>query len=262
MTAIRSAIGLLTRWPVRPVRDAADGVSTGAAAFPIVGAGIGSLGAVLLVVLGPAEPALAAILAIGVMALVSGGLHLDGLADTVDALLAPDPARAEAARTDPAIGAGGAVALIVVLGTQAAALVSLVEASAGTSTAGGAWLAAGAIVIASAVGRALPVVAAAVRRRSAPPPVTDGFGAWFVARVTRRDVGNASAVTVVLVVVIWLLTGDPAVVVGAGAGALIGAISLVAIATRRGGLDGDGFGATVEVTVAAVLLATAIAVPG
>ena len=58
------------------------------------------------------------------LAAVSGGLHLDGLADTADALVAPDAYAAERAREDPSVGPGGAVALLVVLGAEVAALAS------------------------------------------------------------------------------------------------------------------------------------------
>ena len=43
------------------------------------------------------------------MAVVSGAIHLDGLADTADALLAPDPAAPRPLAQDPAIGSGGGV---------------------------------------------------------------------------------------------------------------------------------------------------------
>ena len=128
--SLRAAIALLTRLPVRPD----DAAASGAAAFPLVGAIVGLAGAVPLALASAGEPVLAGILAVGAMTVLTGALHLDGLADTADALLAPDRATAERARKDPAVGPGGAVALILVLGMEAAALASLAS-SAGTQGA-------------------------------------------------------------------------------------------------------------------------------
>ena len=176
---LRAAVTLLTRLPVGLTgaadddrTGAADDDRTGAAAFPIVGLGIGLLAALPVGLLSSAEPTLAAILAVAVAAAVTGALHLDGLADTADALLAPDPARAEAARKDPAVGVGGVVALLVVLGAEVAAIDSL-------EREGGAWLAVGAVVVAAVVSRAVPVVAVRMVGSTANPGT--GFGAWFAA---------------------------------------------------------------------------------
>lgn len=268
MRTLLAAVGLLTRIRVRvPAAPAAvptsapgptdslpvpAAVATGAAAFPLVGALIGAMAGVVCMVIGPAEPTVAACLAVGTMALVSGGLHLDGLADTVDALLAPDPLRAEAARTDPAIGAGGAIALVVVIGTQIAALAAIV----GTAPAG-PWLAAWALVVAAAIGRATPVVGA-IAARGLLPAGAPGFGSWFRAQVGVRDAAVAALSTVAVVVLAVVATGQAGLAIGAALGAAVGLAILVAIARRRSGLDGDGFGATIELAVAGVLVVIAV----
>ena len=265
MTAILAALGLLTRLPLSTVGAVGSraggrvGDTAGAAAFPLVGALIGAVGGAVCLLLG-SEPVIAAILAVGAMALLSGGLHLDGLADTVDALLAPDPVRAEAARKDPAVGAGGAVALIVVIGTQAAALASLVALPSGP------WLAASACVLAAATGRAVPVVVVALSAdrwtgRSdlvSAGSAAGGFGQWFRARVRTSDALVAVASVVALLVAAGLATGQTSLVLGTVIGAAVGIVALVSIAARRRGLDGDGFGAAIEVSVAAVLVSIAV----
>lgn len=238
MNTVRAAMGLLTRVPVRqPLVPA-----SGAAAFPLVGGVIGAIGGLACLVVAAAdEPTLAAIVAIGVVALVSGGLHLDGLADTADALMAPDAVRAEAARRDPTTGTGGVVTLVVVIGAQVAALASLAGGS------GGPILAAGACVAAGAVSRLVPIAGAWLWRRQAR---RDGFGAWFIDRLRPLDVAAAFAIAIVAVAIAGGLTGSAALLAGTTVGALAGLGILGWIAWRRGGLDGDALGASVELTVA------------
>ncbi len=121
------------------------------------------------------------------MAVASGAVHLDGLADTTDALLARDAAQAEIARKDPAIGSGGVVALIVVLAIQVAALASLavLPGDSGPVVAGLACVSAGA------VSRALPVVVVLLRGDAIGRV---GLGAWFAERVGVLD-GISAAVS-------------------------------------------------------------------
>ena len=87
---VRAALALLTRLPVRPT----DADAGGAVAFPLVGMLVGLCGAVPLGLLAT-EPLLASLLAIAATTILTGALHLDGLADTADALLAPNPVQAE-----------------------------------------------------------------------------------------------------------------------------------------------------------------------
>jgi adenosylcobinamide-GDP ribazoletransferase len=238
-----AALALLTRLPVRP----RDGLASGAAAFPVVGAVVGVAGLVPLVVGAAVEPVLASLLAIAAMTVLTGALHLDGLADTADALLAPDPTTAERARKDPAVGPGGAVALILVLGVEVAALASLV-ASAGTLTAGAA------LVVAAVVARTLPVIAVVLARSRVEG---GGFGGWFAARVGRGDAIIAATVASLLTGALAFATRSAGVglggLVGAGAGLAIAG----AIVRGRRQLDGDGMGAIIELTVAASLAAAA-----
>lgn len=246
--AVRAATALLTRLPVHgPMVDA-----SGAAAFPLVGAAVGAAGAaVLMLVSGAGESAIAAVGAVGIMALVSGGLHLDGLADTADALMAPDAERAEAARADPAAGSGGVVALVVVLGAQVAALVSLM------GTPDGSRVAAAACIGTAAMARAVPVVGARLWRRRARG---DGFGSWFAARIGAGEVTLAVVVATAVVVAAAAVVGSAALGVGMGIGAGLGVLVLGWIVWRRGRLDGDGLGASVELTVAIALAAAAVAI--
>ncbi|NES39834.1 adenosylcobinamide-GDP ribazoletransferase, partial [Micromonospora sp. PPF5-17] len=94
---------------------------------PAVGALLGGLlAAVLLLTAALAPPLVAAGVTVGAGALLTRGLHLDGLADTVDAL---GSYRRGAAALEimkkPDVGPFGVVALVVVLLLQAAMLAEL-----------------------------------------------------------------------------------------------------------------------------------------
>jgi adenosylcobinamide-GDP ribazoletransferase len=243
---VRAAIGLLTRLPV----SFDDPGVSGAAAFPLVGLLVGVAGAVPLLLVGAlaAEPALAGLLAIAAMTTLTGALHLDGLADTADALLAADTAGAERARKDPAIGPGGAVALILVLGIEVAALASLLSSA-------GAAVAAASLVVAAIVGRTLPIAAIVLTPARA---ASGGFGAWFAAGVRPADALIASVLAIAIIGGLALAIGSPVIAVGGVVGAVAGLVMAGAIVAGRRQLDGDGMGAIVELTVAATLLAAAV----
>lgn len=91
--------------------------------FPVVGLAVGAVVGGAWWVAGRWWPAaLAAVVAVAVDAIVTGGLHLDGLADSADGLIPPvSRARRLEIMADPRVGAFGALALILVLGLRAAA---------------------------------------------------------------------------------------------------------------------------------------------
>ncbi len=267
---IRAAFALLTRVPIRDAGASAE--ATGAAAFGLVGVLLGLAGAIPLLAVAGGEPVLGSIGAVALVAILSGFFHLDGLADTTDALLVADPARADAARRDPAIGAGGAAVVVLVLGAQVASLASL-SAGAGPGLSAAAW------VVAATVSRVVPVAAvpllrAWARRRDrthpsgvrggadgGDPARLAGLGTWFEERVGSIDALVAVGTAVVVAVAIAALAPDGhGAAVGGLAGATIGVLAAVAIARARRGLDGDGLGATIELSATAVLAAVAIIV--
>jgi adenosylcobinamide-GDP ribazoletransferase len=246
-----AALRLLTRFPL-PSRGAADDTApeaSGAIAFPLVGAVVGLMGAAPLVLLWWLQP-LSSLLALAMIAVVTGALHLDGLADTADALLAPDRERAERARKDPAVGPGGAVALVLVVAIEASALAAI-------ATTSGSWRAVGALLIAAVTSRTVAVVATALGRSRAAP---DGFGAWFAARVRPGAALGAAIIAGLIGAVVAVVIGNVGIAIGGVAGAAVGIGIGVVIVRWRGQLDGDALGAVVELTVAAVLVTTAIVV--
>ncbi|HET9456023.1 MAG TPA: adenosylcobinamide-GDP ribazoletransferase, partial [Candidatus Limnocylindrales bacterium] len=178
-----AAVAFLTRLPV-PGRAAIDARRTGASGFGLVGAAVGTAGALILVAVGDRAPLAAAGLAIGAIAAVSGALHLDGLGDTVDALAAPNPGAAARARKDPAVGPAGAAAIALVLFVDVALLATLSGSAFGSPVTDGPVLAALACIVAAAGSRALPCLAVVVWRR--PAALTgDGLGGWFAGSTSR-----------------------------------------------------------------------------
>ncbi|MBX6311300.1 MAG: adenosylcobinamide-GDP ribazoletransferase, partial [Isosphaeraceae bacterium] len=143
LKALRLALAFLTVLPI-PFRDSeiheAD-LAASRFAYPVVGVLIGLVLAGLHE--GLARGAIAAplraflLLAAGV--LLTGGLHLDGLADTCDGLfLWGGPERRLAVMRDPHIGSFGATGLLLVLLGKYAALVSLESGERTLALLGGA----------------------------------------------------------------------------------------------------------------------------
>jgi adenosylcobinamide-GDP ribazoletransferase len=244
---LRAAITMLTRIPVR----GETGAGTGAAAFGVVGGLLGLVGMIPLIGLGGAAAPIAAILAVAVIAVVSGAVHLDGLADTADALMAVGPDGAERARTDPSIGVGGVVALILVLTADVTAL-ALVAIEAGALVAGLVC------VVACAVSRVVPVVLA---RRTRERANATGLGGWFAARVTTRSGWIAIGTALLVLLAAGLSFGGNAgltVAVAGGLGGLGGLVIGAGLVRARRQLDGDVLGATVELSFALTVIVAAV----
>ncbi|HEX3429029.1 MAG TPA: adenosylcobinamide-GDP ribazoletransferase [Candidatus Limnocylindrales bacterium] len=250
LAELRAAFAFLTRLPVLPRtgRAAGDTTRTGAAAFGLVGALVGGAAAVPILLLGSRLPLPAAAFALLVVIAASGGLHLDGLADTADALAAPSPDAAERARTDPRAGAVGVTAIVLDL-LLSASLLAAIEAS-------DVGLAAAAIVVASAASRGTAPIAARIERRH--PRTTGGLGGWFAERVTMLDAAAALATVIVIIAGATAAIGGLVIPIGVLAGLGVAALVGALVVARRGQLDGDGYGAIVEITFVAVLAGVAV----
>lgn len=236
------AVSLLTRLPVGirgEVREAH--LAAAVAWFPLIGALIGGLvGAVEwsgTAVVGPlAGPALAVL----AMALVTGGLHLDGAADTVDGLAGGmDREEALAIMKDSRVGAFGALTVALDVLTRFALLASVAPA--------GRWPA----LIGSAVAGRSAVVWAAARfpyARAVP-----GLGSPFARRVRRADLLSAAGLAAAVTGALAFLGGWRAPV-GLGLALFAGALASRALNHRLGGLTGDTYGFINEVAELAALL--------
>lgn len=115
------ALQFLTRLPAPVVRDfQADDLARSAAWFPLVGLLLGGLLALLGLAAQPFDPWLAALLVLLAWVWLTGGLHLDGLADTFDALGAAhcDRERFLQVLSDPHVGSFGVIALVLQLAAK------------------------------------------------------------------------------------------------------------------------------------------------
>ncbi|MEU5721624.1 adenosylcobinamide-GDP ribazoletransferase [Micromonospora sp. NPDC047738] len=245
---IRLAVTTFTTLPVRAGRVDRAAAGTAMALAPAVGALLGALlAAALLLTAALAPPLVAAGVTVGLGALLTRGLHLDGLADTVDAL---GSYRRGAAALEimkkPDVGPFGVVALVVVLLLQAAVLAEL---------AGRSWPAALAAVAAATAAGRLGVALAC--RRGVPAARPEGLGALVAGTVgpVALVVGAAAVALLAVPAVPGRPWQGPLAVVAALA---VAAGLLSHVVRRLGGITGDVLGATVEIVTTLVYLGLAL----
>jgi len=237
MKALVAAFAFLTRLPVwrGPLRD--EDLGRSVSFFPLVGLvlGLGVTG-LAAAVQGHLPPGLIAILLAALLAGLTGGLHLDGVADVFDALGGGrrDRARMLEIMRDSRIGAHGAAALILVLLAKVTALAQVVAANDLVA------LLAFPTVARWLVGL-LVVLFPYVRR--------EGLGRAFSGEAGRIQLGVASAITVVVVGVL----GTQLILPALGAAAVVFAFAFW-LHHRLGGLTGDVYGAAVELGEVVMLL--------
>jgi adenosylcobinamide-GDP ribazoletransferase len=258
---LRLSVTLLTVIPWRSRDRAVPTRAVAGAAMawaPAVGLLLGVLAAA---VLGVADhplgtgPLTAAAMAVASLALLSRGLHLDGLADTADGLGSGRPAAGalEVMRRSD-IGPLGVVTLVLALLIQVAAL------SHAESSGGGRGPAA---LIAAVVTGRLALSWACVRGVPAARP--DGLG-FLVAGTVRPAIPAVSTLAVLAasaaaVAVSAAVTGDPLgwtlpLAVAAG---LAAARAVQRHAVRRlGGITGDVLGALAEIAATVTLAVAAM----
>lgn len=218
---------------------------------PLVGLALAAVLAALVatadaLTVGP--PLLACALALAAHALLTRGLHLDGLADVADGLGSyGSPERARDVMKQPDVGALGLAAVVLALGVQLAALQACLLAGRGTT----------AVVLAVVTAR---VAVTAACTAGVPAAAPTGLGALVASTVPRGWAVGLAVLTAALgtglaalqEIPLWL----PALAVAAGLGT---ARLLRDHAVRRiGGVTGDVLGALVETTTAVVLVVLAV----
>lgn len=235
MRNLRTAFGLLTTLPFGMPENWLPGDSGRAGIwYPLVGAVVGGL--IWLSFLALCQffpPLVVGVLTVLVWVSLSGGLHLDGLADCCDGLLSSNtPKRRLEIMKDPHLGTFGGIGLLLLLLSKTAAL-SLLTASNGL-----------AIILAATVSRWLILPASLL-----PLANPGGMGADFATGFRR----SAILITAILPLGLAFLLGMQGLF--AVLGALIAAAAVLGLACNRiGGVTGDVFGLLVEVSETAVLL--------
>ncbi len=131
---VRISLMFLTRLPLPDVRKHPDSLASVMSAFPVAGAIIGGLAGTICVftlVLG-LPVTIAAVVTVAAMALLTGALHEDGLADVADGFGGgQSPARKLDIMKDSRIGTYGVLALIFAVALKVSALSALLEANLG-----------------------------------------------------------------------------------------------------------------------------------
>jgi adenosylcobinamide-GDP ribazoletransferase len=247
------ALSLFTILPVRTSPDLTSAQARRAVLWlPAVGLLLGALaglpGAAVRAWAGHAG-LLGATLSVTALAVLTRGLHLDGLADTADGLgsRAPGPRALEIMRQSD-IGPFGVVTLILVLGCEVGAL---------DGTVGNSWTPVAAIAVAAATGR-LSVLHATLP--AIPTAHSEGFGALVRGAATARVAVIETALVLSAGAGLAYWVGDDAAWwVGTQAVALIVTMALRRQTTNRfGGTTGDVFGSLVEVGTVITLVGIAL----
>ncbi|MEV5020180.1 adenosylcobinamide-GDP ribazoletransferase [Streptomyces sp. NPDC053780] len=250
---LRFAFGTLTVFPVEVTRWDREAARSGMLCAPLAGLAVGAAaaGAGLLLLFLGAGSLLAAVATAAVPAVLTRGLHLDGLADTADGLGSGKPAE-DALRImkQSDIGPFGVLALLFTLLAQVAALAQAYD---------GSWARGALAAVVSATAARLALTLAA--RAGVPAARPEGLGAAVAGVVpTAAALGAAAAVTLA----------------AAGAGALLGpddvvrtAVAVLCAVTaaelllrhcvrRFGGVTGDVFGGVAETAATAALVVSVL----
>jgi adenosylcobinamide-GDP ribazoletransferase len=239
----RLALGTLTALPVRPPSQV--DARTARAAVLLAPLAAAPLGVAVAVTLWLAEhfdiaPPAGGLLAVAVLVLGSRAFHVDGLADTADGLTASyDRERSLAVMKSGSVGPAGAAALIVILGLQAVGFANLAPLTAGVAVC----LSRGVLALTCMSG--------------VPAADGDGLRAPFAGALPAAvAVGYWVALSVLGAVALSGLDLPwRHVLAGFGIATLIVALLLRKAIARLGGVTGDIFGASIEVTLAALLIA-------
>lgn len=256
--SVRAALSLLTLVPVRRSGELDRSLAGRAmATAPAVGLLLGLVSSIIIfgLTLIGSTPLLTAVIAVVALVALTGGLHLDGVADLIDGLASSrDSGEARRIMKTPEVGAFGSTALASVLLVQVAGLQACLTAGKGEA----------AVVLSAVVGR-LALVHACTRT---PAASSTGLGAlvactvgrrvlpaWLGALATAAGLGSYAWAPAASVHGLLLSTGL-SVAVG-----LMAADLLRRHAVRRlGGLTGDVLGAVCELASATALIVFALGV--
>ncbi|MBS3965258.1 MAG: adenosylcobinamide-GDP ribazoletransferase [Methylomonas sp.] len=239
LPAFQVAIQFLTRIPLR-VDFAIDDSLAGRSPlyYPAVGGVIGGLLWSAASLLPQSAPAMTAVLLLTFWVVLTGALHLDGLADCADAWVGGhgNRERTFSIMKDPAAGPMAVVALVLVLMLKGTALRQIIEQ--------GQWL---PLLMTPVLGRS----AILALMLTMPYVSPNGLAAALYTRLPRTAARGVLALSLLLAVVTLGLL--PVVLT-----ALLVLAVRTAAMRRLGGATGDVYGAAVELGETALLVALAL----
>lgn len=239
MRALLAAIGFLTRLPVPVgVFDDARARSVSLAWYPLVGLLVGLLLGALAWLLRDTPPLLTAGLVVTAWVVLTGALHLDGLADSADAWIGGlgDREKTLAIMKDPRCGPAGVLALVLAVLLKFVAIASLHPAP---------W---SELILAPLLART------GLTALFLTTPYVRGGGLGAALASAPR---NACAVAIASGVGFCLL-GRWHGVLAVAAAAVVFGIWRAACLKRLGGITGDTAGALVEMVEVVVLVALTV----
>jgi adenosylcobinamide-GDP ribazoletransferase len=238
-----SAVQFLTRIPVPSLPYEAESLSRAVKFFPVVGLAIGSAAALLHLLLAPHLPRLiTALLVVAFLVSVTGCLHEDGLADTADGF-GGGSSREQILLIlkDSRIGSYGGAALMFSLLARVLLLASLPLAQIPQY-----------LIAAHVLCRwtTLPLSYYLAPARTQKDEAGAGQGAR-IARLTTRGTLIAGSIFTFAISILVLRTHAAAAIAGT---ILVTLLSAIYYQRRIGGVTGDCFGATNQLTEIAVYI--------
>ena len=235
------ALALLTRLPI-PQLEEIEAHDSGRSAlfYPAVGLLIGLILYIPLLLFPQASPLLLAAIITVIWAIITGGLHLDGLADSADGWLGggSDKDKTLKIMKDPVVGAAGAIAIVCILLLKFAVLSAIFQQafyhdgnSAGTI-----------IILAPFIGRSMILLLMLISKNANPNSMANDV----VSNLPRNHIAWLIGVCFLIVAFFSLV------------GLIFALISFWLVRRlmhkRLDGYTGDTLGATVEITEVVFLI--------
>ncbi|WP_318363952.1 adenosylcobinamide-GDP ribazoletransferase [Enterobacter sp.] len=212
----------------------------GIVTFPLVGVVLGALGGLVFILLdGWCGFPLAALFSVLALALLTGGFHLDGLADTCDGVFsARTRERMLAIMRDSRLGTHGGLALIVVLLAKVLVIAELALRDMPVLTV---------LIAACAAGRGGAVLLMYGHRYARE----EGLGNLFIGKISLAQTLITLGITALLAAMLLGITGLLALAITLVAIYLLGLM----LKCTLGGQTGDTLGAAIELGEVIFMLA-------
>jgi len=222
------SLSLLTRLPVT-LPNNIDCYDSGRSAlfYPLVGLIIGLIALLPIGIFSNTSPILLGAIVIALWAAITGGLHLDGLADSADAWLGGmgDRERTQRIMKDPLVGAAGVIAIVCVLLLKFSAVIVLIQQ-------GSLW----GLALAPMVARNMVLLLFLTSEYVSSQGI-----AHYVVDYLPRTIAWGILIVILVMCGLFSVYGTLLVLIGFG---LIRRLSL----KRIGGYTGDVAGVVVEIT--------------